>query len=173
MSDHGSTNTERRGVIFGAIGITALGAGSVAAASVATSDEPSLRYAFTLQTPTKPMIVISNAPRKRSVIPLDGGTVSGRINGKVVLGSSWLETRDDGNIEYLVRYLIEAENGQIIADQATGFIRMADHSGALYTKTFHHFEAPEGDYSWLNKSAFVGHVVRVEGGRHIRVYEIV
>ena len=160
----------RRGVLLGAAGAAALGAGRVSAAE---ASGPALSHVFTIATPTKPPIVIGNAPRKRTIIPLDGGTVTGRLNGKVISGDSWLETRDDGNIEYLVRYLIQARNGDIIADQARGFIRMAEKQGELYTKTFHDFEAPEGENAWLNRSSFIGHVVRVDGGRRIQVYEII
>lgn len=175
MSEEGPLHAGRRNILVAAVGVAGLAAtrAGVANSAPTVDTAPSLKFAFQMSTPTKPAIEIQSAPRRRSIIPLAGGTITGRLNGRILSGESWLETRDDGNVEYLVRYLIEADTGQIISDQATGFIRMADQRGGLYTKTFHHFEAPDGKYSWLNRSAFVGDVVRVEGGRLIRVYEIV
>ena len=165
---------DRRHMMVGAAGLAALAPGDLFAASASpTGDQaPILKLALTLETPTKPEIVIAGSPRRRTIIPLDGGLVKGRVNGEIISGESWLETRADGNIDYVVRTLIKADNGQIIADQATGFIRMADKSGPLYTKTFHRFDAPEGPHFWLNLSSFVGHVVRVDGGRYVRIYEL-
>lgn len=165
-----SIQLSRRGVLVGIATVTALTSFDLKADEGGSS--PVLSRAFTLDTPTKPAIEIKGAPRKLTVIPLAGGTVSGRLNGRVISGESWLETRDDENIEYLVRYLIQAENGDIIADQARGFIRMAEEGSELYTRTFHNFTAPEGQYAWLNRSSFVGAVLRIDGGRKIDVFEI-
>ena len=107
------------------------------------------------------------------IIPLTGGGLDGpRLNGVVLSGESWLNRRTDGNIEYLVRYIIKTDEGQLIADQAHGFINSNKGIPQKYSRTYHNFEAPEGAHEWLNEALVVGKVGPIEGGRRIDLYHL-
>lgn len=139
------------------------------------SAAPSLKLAFSMRVGTGPIVDVGQTgDGRRFMIPLTGGQVNGpRLKGKVLNGGeSWLRERMDGHIEYRVRYFIRADNGQIIADQATGFIRKQTANEPLYTRTVHGFEAPTGPYEWLDSTIFVGTVEAIEGGRLVKVYEL-
>jgi hypothetical protein len=110
-----------------------------------------------------------------SVIPLTGGSIDGsRVKGTVLGGgASWVRRRRDGSLEFSVRSLIRADNGQIIADLSQGVVGAAKEGKPPQPgHTVHRFEVAAGPYDWLNNVTFFGVVTQVTGGQQVQVYEL-
>lgn len=176
MSGEGVAGQSRRAVLqhtslaaaLTVLPVTRLSAGAASAGGQAPL---ALKPFCTLVTLTGEPTTIGTGGR--IIIPITGGTVDGPgLQGEVLPGESWLDRRADGNVEYLVRYRIRSPQGQIIADQAQGFVRVGASNADAYSRTVHHFEAPEGAHAWLNSSLFIGRLGHVEGGRRIEVFEL-
>ncbi|MFD7136266.1 DUF3237 family protein [Streptomyces sp. NPDC059894] len=87
----------------------------------------------------------------RRVIPIIGGTVTGRIEGEVLpLGADWNLVRPDGTASVDARYLVRTHDGVVLTVANTGILAS---SGFL---TSPRIEAPEGPYGWLNDALLIG-----------------
>lgn len=90
----------------------------------------------------------------RRVIPITGGTVTGRIQGDVLpLGADWNLVRADGSASVDARYLVRTHDGAVLTVTNTGVLTS---SGSL---TSPRIEAAEGPYRWLNDAPLVGTLV--------------
>jgi hypothetical protein len=81
----------------------------------------------------------------RNIIPITGGTLSGKITGKILFGGA--DYQKLGNTPTLdARYLWQTEEGDVI------IVRNAGPISSLVPT----FEAPmDGKYSWLNKGTYL------------------
>jgi hypothetical protein len=160
----------------GAAGAQILSPGVARAESSDAVSSERARLVFTMKVLVGPALQVGSVrDGVLSVIPLIGGSVDGpRVKGAVLPGgSSWLRRRPDGSIEYLVRNLIRADNGQIIADQTRGYVSAPTKDApSTPSRTTHVFEVTDGPYRWLNDAVCFGVVDPVEGGRQVRVYEL-
>lgn len=95
---------------------------------------------------------------QRLIIPITGGTVTGRISGRVVPGGAdWAIARDDGTTLVSATYALRTDDGVILTVFNQGSLRSDD--GAALGITACRIEAPQGAYSWLNDVPVVGSLV--------------
>lgn len=95
---------------------------------------------------------------QRLIIPITGGTVTGRISGQVVPGGAdWAIAREDGTALVSATYALRTDDGVILTVFNQGSSR--SHDGAMLGITACRIEAPQGAYSWLNDVPIVGSLV--------------
>lgn len=103
-----------------------------------------------------------------AVIPIVGGTVEGKINGRVIPGGADWNTRQKKGGHVFAKYLLQAENGEYIAIENEGYIGQEQKRDIV---TVSHFTADEnGAYGWLNYGVYVG---SLQGGKEPGQVEIV
>ena len=123
---------------------------------------------------------------RRRIIPILGGRVHGpRLEAEIMPGGAdWQFVRDDGVVELEARYSIHVQDGIEIAIINRGLRRAVPEvmerlsrgepvqSENIYFRTTPVFEAPDGIYSWLNRSIFVATGVRLPDKVQLRVFEV-
>lgn len=102
-----------------------------------------------------------------AVIPIVGGSVEGRINGRVIPGGADWNTRQRKGSHVFAKYLLQADNGEYIAIENEGYIGQGQETCIV---TVPHFTADEnGEYGWLNYGVYVG---SLQGGKEPGQVEI-
>lgn len=149
------TQTDRRTVLAAATAATAAAA-TQAPAQTAAIETPKLELAFTVFVQIGPVQQIGPVPGGTArVIPITGGTVEGRIKGKVIPGGAdWQLTRPDGVTELRAHYGLQADDGAVI--QVNNHCLITAREGGRLIRSVLTLEAPTGPYDWLNKHVFVG-----------------
>lgn len=122
----------------------------------------------------------------RRIIPIVGGTVTGRIEGRVLnLGADWQTIFADGVAELDTRYGIETNDGALIDVRNFGYrhgppevlARVAAGEqvdpSLYYMRTHPRLESGDPRYSWLNRTIFVGTGARLAAGVRIEFFEVV
>lgn len=93
-------------------------------------------------------------------IPIVGGTVSGKISGKILPGFDWNtcyggETDQDSTTKNMeARYLLKTDDGVVIAIYNRVFEDLTKPRRHVVCTPF--FMAPSGKYQWLNTGVKVG-----------------
>lgn len=102
----------------------------------------------------------------RRMIPITGGTFEGSgISGDVIPGGADYQLTVDGELQLEARYVLRADNGEIIVVRNCGDFAKSDF-------TIPQFEANvAGEYHWLNAGYFAGDIVPGFSRVTIRVYE--
>lgn len=111
---------------------------------------------------------------KRRIIPIIGGTVSGRLKGKILnIGADWqtifasglaeLDTRygmetDDGAVIEIINYGLRHGPAEVLAAVARG---ETVEPASYYMRTHARLETGDPRYAWVNETLFVG-----TGARH-------
>jgi len=128
-------------------------------------------FAFTARVAVAPPVVVGQGPDGlRRFVPILGGPFSGPLlNGRVLEGSGdWQVVRADGVLWAEARYMLETDDGVLIAVTNRG-IRHAPPevmarlmrgepvpTGSYYFRTTALFEAPIGSaHEWVNRCLFV------------------
>jgi hypothetical protein len=122
---------------------------------------------------------------RRRVIPITGGTVEGRISGRVLGGANDYQIiRADHVLELQARYVIETNDGatiyvennglrdgpaDLLAKQAAG--EMVDPN-LIYFRTVPRFETADPRYLWLTRRLFLCAGARAPTGVEIRFFEV-
>lgn len=177
----------RRGLIAGSVGIAALVPAIAEAASDAAKSPtgangfvipadatpPSFEFAFQIRIELGERLRYGPTywGLDRGYVGVLGGTVSGpRFSGKVIphSGGDWPTIRPDNSVRFDARYLLQADDGTIVALHNTG-VRHADKSVLERMGKYEHvdpseyymgltprFDAPEGPHEWLSHTIFVG-----------------
>lgn len=103
-----------------------------------------------------PVEVGDTAQGHRRYIPITGGTFRGEKLHGVVLGggADWQTERHDGVTEVDALYTMRCDDGTVIIVHNCGVIS----EGGKYLRTAPRFVVPDGPYSWLMRSQFVGSV---------------
>ena len=138
--------------------------------------EPALatRYVFTI---TAQVASVTSAgdmgAGERRIIPIVGGEVRGKINGKVLsLGADFQILRPDSSIELEAKYALQTDDGAVIYVENRGMRRgpveliqklnrgEAVDPALIYFRTVPRFETGAARYRWLMQSLFVGSAAR-------------
>lgn len=114
----------------------------------------------------------------RGYVGVLGGTVAGpRFSGKVIphSGGDWPTIRSDNSVRFDARYLLQADDGTIVALHNSG-VRHAPKEVLDRMQRYEHvdpseyymgltprFDAPEGPHEWLSHTIFVGKADRNKG----------
>lgn len=106
---------------------------------------------------------------QRRIIPIVGGTVTGRVHGRILnLGADWQTIHADGSADLDTRYAFETEDGALIEIINKGvrhgppevMARLAAGEDvapdAYYMRTTARLETGDPRYDWVNRMIFVG-----------------
>lgn len=129
---------------------------------------------------------LGETPRgTRKIVPVIGGTIEGRINGRILpFGGDWALTRPDGVLELDVRMTIETNDGALIHVTYTGMRHGAPDDlqalaqgrhvppERLYFRVLPRFETSDRDWTWLNRILCVGVGERLTDGPRYHLHEV-
>lgn len=148
---------------------------------------PELEFAVDLRvTIGQTMEIGTVGSSVRRVVPIAGGAFSGpRLSGRVLPGGAdWQIVDPDGLTLVDARYLLETDDGVRIEIRNRG-VRDAERAvldrfvaGEMvepheyYFRTTPRFVAPDGKYSWLRRSVFVGLAERYPDLVVVRVWRV-
>jgi hypothetical protein len=122
---------------------------------------------------------------ERRVINILGGTVTGRLNGRILPGGAdWQYIRGDGAAHVEARYTIESDTGALILANSEGIRHgppevlarlltgeIVDPS-LYYFRTAMRFETGDKDLDWLNRVLAVARGQREKNAVKLDVYEV-
>jgi len=140
---------------------------------------PEAEFVFEIRAELAPAEVVGDTKDGvRQAIPITGGTVKGPGFDASILpgGADYQLIRPDGVMELKAVYMIRTDDGALINVINEGIIVGPEiNNGENYVMTTPSFQAPVGEYDWLNKSIFLS---RITGGSdeprevHISVYRV-
>ena len=147
-----------------------------------------VEHLCTLEISLDPPLEIGLVPDgERRVIPINGGSFEGRINGEIIPGGAdWNLVRPDGTINFWARYALKTDDGAIIMITNDGYqpgdpeVMAQILAGeeidvdSMYAWSRPMFEVAGDKYAFLNTQSFVGTLVPM-GPLDVKViiYEIV
>lgn len=150
--------------------------------------QPRLEHAFTIGIELTRAYYIkpSTTGQVRAAVYVKGGTVEGRINGKVVpmSGGDFPMIRADGVIDFDARYLLELDDGTIVMLHNRGYrwgppevmerLRRQEpvEHHEYYMRVTPRFDVPEGPHDWLDKHVFVGVAEKTPGSNRIHYFQV-
>ena len=148
---------------------------------------PALEFIFELKAALKAPVEVGRTPAGlRRIVEIAEGTFEGPLLRGVILpgGADWQILRTDGVAELHAHYVLQTDDGALIQVRNRGLRhgppavleRIAAGESvdpaAYYFRTTPEFEAPEGRYEWLNRSAFVAAAERFAASVTVRVYRV-
>ncbi|WP_108663777.1 DUF3237 domain-containing protein [Acuticoccus kandeliae] len=151
-----------------------------------TPEPPRLAHLVDLRVELGPPMELSDGRAgRRRIIPIVGGTVSGRFRGRIIdHGADWQTVFADGLAEIDTRYAIETEDGALIEIRNFGYrhgppevlARLAageDVDPALYyMRTHPRFETGAPAYRHLNRMICIGTGAREATAVRMHIYEV-
>lgn len=138
-------------------------------------EQPKLEYAFTLQVQASPLPAIGKTGKGvRRAIAITGGSFEGpNLRGSIVAGGyDWQLLRDDGVLEIDARYLLQADDGNVITVVNTGLRHAPEEvmqrivageevdPSLYYFRSIPVFESSDPKYDWLTKNVFIANGIR-------------
>lgn len=148
--------------------------------------EPTLEHAFDVEAEIEdPIDVGETGDGHRRIIPISGGTVSGKLEGRVLpAGADYQLFRVDRPSELIAKYAIETEDGSTIYVQNRG-IRVAPEAiserirdgkdvdpADVYFRSTPRFETADPDLAWLEEHVFVCGGIRRPYGVELSIYQV-
>lgn len=148
---------------------------------------PALEFAFGIDLTLEPPVILGGGtadavPAATAIVQVADGRIDGpRLRGRVVPGSGgdWARVRSDGVLEFNARYLLEAEDGTVIALRSRGYrwgppeVMLALARGepadptSYYMRITPTFEVRPGPHEWLARHVFLGTGRKTADGNHI------
>src|SRR5690606_1170908 len=131
---------------------------------------PTLEHLATLVVEVAQVQEIGHTPSgRRRVIPITGGTVTGKLSGRILPGGADFQSiRSHTYTDIHARYVIETDAGETIYVENTGIrtgsaedIAALAHGQAvdperIYFRSHPRFETASPRLEWLNTHLFVG-----------------
>lgn len=121
----------------------------------------------------------------RRIIPIVGGTASGRLAGRILpLGADWQTVFADGVAELDARYAVETADGAVVEVVNRGYrhgppevlarLRRGEavDPAEYYMRTTARLESGDPRWSWVNRAVFVGTGARLAAAVRIALYEV-
>lgn len=121
----------------------------------------------------------------RKIVPVRGGSVEGRIEGRVLpFGGDWALTRNDGVLELDVRLTLEMRDGALVHMTYAGMRHGSDKDIAalargepvpperLYFRVLPRFETSSPEWLWLNRIFCLGMGERLNAGPRYHLHEL-
>jgi Protein of unknown function (DUF3237) len=123
---------------------------------------------------------------RRRVVPITGGVVSGRLQGRVLAGGADFQSvHEGGRIAHLdARYTLELDDGVLVqvrnlalrvtdADNGARLLRgEAVDPAAVYFRCQPSFEASAAPWRWLGERQFIGTGVREPARVRLAFFEV-
>jgi hypothetical protein len=149
-------------------------------------DAPLLRHLVDLRVELgEPLELGPGRGGWRRIVPIVGGTVSGRFAGRILnLGADWQTVGAEGVAELDTRYAIETDDGALVdirnrgvrhgpADVLSRLSAGEPVDPALYyMRTHPRFETGAAEYAWLNRIICVGTGARERNAVRMHVFEV-
>jgi hypothetical protein len=136
-------------------------------------------------TLSAPMEMGPGRAGQRRIIPITGGTVSGRVSGTVLnLGADWQTIFGDGSADIDTRYAFKTDDGALIEivnkgvrhgppDVLAAIGRGEDVDPAsYYFRTTARLETGDPRYDWINRTLFVGTAQRLASAVKLSLFEV-
>lgn len=140
------------------------------------NEAPQLEFVMRIEAIVGPGLPIEQrADERLDIIPITGGTVSGRIEGAVVPGGAdWCFYRNDSALEVEARYWFRTSDGEIVDVVNVGRIAPADerHPDQLFM-TSPQFRTVSPRLQWLTQRVFVGRAESFDTHTAIDVFEVI
>lgn len=121
----------------------------------------------------------------RRIIPIVGGTASGRLSGRILpLGADWQTVFADGVAELDARYAVETADGAVVEVVNRGYrhgppevidrLRRGEavDPAGYYMRTTARLESGDPRWAWVNRAVFVGTGARLAAAVRIALYEV-
>lgn len=121
----------------------------------------------------------------RRIIPIIGGTVSGRLQGKILkLGADWQTIFADNSADLDTRYAFETDDGALIeiinkgirhgSPEVITALAKGEYvdPSKYYMRTTARLETGDPRYDWVNRMIFVGTGSRLEMQVHLHLYVV-
>lgn len=148
---------------------------------------PPLLFFCELNVQIDPPLIVGETPHGiRRIIPITGGTVEGpQLKGTIISGGAdWQILRKDGVTEIEAHYQFKTSDNVLIYIKNFG-LRVASpevaerlakgehvHGSEYYFRSFPKFEAPKGEYEWMNNCLFLCTGLRLPDRVVLRVWRI-
>lgn len=148
--------------------------------------EPTLEHVMDLEIEVEePIEIGETGDGQRRIIPIVDGTVSGRIEGRVIpAGADYQLFRVERPTELVAKYALETDGGSRIYVENRG-IRSASPEtkerlrdgdpvdpDEVYFQSTPQFETADPDLEWLTRSIFVASGIRQPKGVKLAVYRV-
>lgn len=147
---------------------------------------PALSHCFTLDISLgQPIEIGHGRAGLRRVIPITGGTATGKVSGEVInLGADWQTIFADGAAHLDTRYMLKTDDGAVIeivnigtrhgpADVMKRLASGEDVDPATYyMRTAARLETGHDEYAWMNHTLFLCAGRRRPSGVEIAYYEV-
>lgn len=147
---------------------------------------PSLEHVFDIDVEVEDPIEIGETGNgQRRIIPIVDGTVSGRIEGRVLsAGADYQLFRVDRATELVAKYAIETDDGSRVYVENRGIRhaspetkeRLGDGRPVdpddVYFESTPRFETADPDLEWLEQSVFIASGIRQPNGVKLAVYRV-
>ena len=148
---------------------------------------PILEFALELRVNIGAILELGSGPfGTRRTVPITGGTFRGpEISGRVLPGGAdWQFVESDGLTFLDAQYVIETEDAVRIEVRNRGIrhggrdlmdrIRAGEavHPSQYYFRTTPRFYPPDGKYSWLKRSIFIGDAQRYAEMVVVKVWKV-
>lgn len=152
----------------------------------ATLDAPTLEHLCDLAVQVGVPVEVGTGPTGlRRIIPIIGGTLSGRMNGQVLPGGADYQLIIGGTLARLdARYVVELADGARVfvqntavraasADMTTRLMRGEPvPPEAVYFRCQPAFETGDSRWKWLHERQFIGTGVRLPGAVLMSFYTV-
>ncbi|WP_245907260.1 DUF3237 family protein [Leucobacter massiliensis] len=145
-------------------------------APAAAPAAPALEHACTIVAEVAPGLPVERRGADMlEIIPITGGTVTGRISGRVEPGGAdWCRERADGAYEVEARYWFRTDSGSVVDVVNVGRIAPGapGERHGLFMST-PQFRTLDPELQWLTQRVFVGRAEAFGTHTTIDVFEVV
>ena len=132
--------------------------------------EPTFEQVCEIRAEVAPAVMLGAGPNgERRIVPILGGTVSGRIEGRILPGGADFQLiRPDGVLELEARYTLRLQDGATIYvvnqglrdASAEDMVRLARGEAVpperVYFRTAPRFETASPEHAWMTRRLFLG-----------------
>ncbi|WP_424008976.1 DUF3237 domain-containing protein [Haloferax denitrificans] len=148
--------------------------------------KPTLEHVMGLEVEVaEPIEIGETGNGQRRIIPITGGTVSGRIEGHIVsAGADYQLFRVNRPTELVAKYAFETDDGSVVYVENRGIRsatpktkeRLRDgkpvNPDEVYFQSTPEFETADPDHEWLTRNVFVASGIRQPRGVKLAVYRV-
>ena len=150
--------------------------------------QPTLEKCFQVEALVDTPIVVGQDDTHglRRIIPIVSGTVSGKLNGKILPGGVDSQViRTDGFTEMSARYAIKLDDGRAVFIENNGIRRVTPEYAAeaatgkiidpkyVYFVTVPRFEVYDESLRWLEKNVFICYAARLPDKVLLQFYQVI